>query len=60
MQDLSGYGGFEKLQKEFEEIKKTKQNEIDLDSSIASSTTTGTKTHEKQLVSEIANSAEDI
>ena len=36
------------------------QNEIDLDSSIASSTTTGTKTHEKQLVSEIADSAEDI
>ena len=36
------------------------QNEIDLDSSIASSTTSGTKTHEKQLVSEIADSAEDI
>ena len=35
------------------------QNEIDLDSSIAASSSSGTKTHEKQLVSEIADSAED-
>lgn len=35
------------------------QNEIDLDSSIAASTSTGTKTHEKQLISEVADSAED-